>query len=119
MKKMVCIVCPLGCTMDVEMGEELKVVGNTCKRGFEYAAKECTNPTRTITTTVGIDNGELPVVPVKTSGEVPKDRVMACMQVLRKIRIQAPVKCGEVILQDILGTGVSVVATRDIKEKLK
>lgn len=118
-KNMVCIVCPLGCTMEVEMGEEIKVAGNTCKRGLEYAVKECTNPTRTITTTVGITQGELPVIPVKTSGEVPKDKIADCMQVLRKTRIPAPVKNGEVVVSNILGTGVDIIAIRDVGVKIE
>lgn len=113
--KMVCIVCPMGCIMDVEIGDEIKVSGNTCKRGFEYAVKESTNPTRVITSTVGVNNGELQVVPVKTKGEVPKNMIMDCMKVIRKIRVNAPVKTGDVLLDGILGTGVSIVATRDVE----
>lgn len=116
--KMTCIVCPMGCQMDVEVGSEIKVSGNTCKRGHDYAIKECTNPTRTITSTVAVDNGELPVVPVKTAGEVPKTMIMDCMKIIRQLRVEAPVKTGDVLLDGILGTGVKIVATRDIKKAI-
>lgn len=112
---MVCIVCPLGCLMNLEVNEEIKVTGNTCKRGAQYAVKECTNPTRTITTTVGVNNGDLPVVPVKTSSEVPKNMLMECMEVIRGIKVNAPVKSGDILVKNMLGIGVDIVATRDVK----
>lgn len=117
-KHMVCIVCPMGCMMEVEGTEDkassIKVTGNTCKRGYDYAIKECTSPTRSITTTVKVIDGELPVIPVKTAGEVPKEMIFDCMKVIREIKVTAPVKVGDIILEDILGTGVDIVATRDI-----
>lgn len=113
-KEQVCIVCPMGCIMNVEINGEIKVSGNTCKRGYEYAVKESTNPTRIITSTVGVNNGELPVVSMKTAGEVPKNMIMDCMKIIRKIRVNAPIKTGDVLLDGILGTGVSIVATRDV-----
>jgi len=112
--KMICIVCPMGCMMDVKIGDEITVTGNTCKRGYEYAVKECTNPTRSITSTVQVQGGELPVVPVKTAGEVPKGKIFECMSIIREIKVDAPVAIGDVLLRDILGTGVDIVATRDV-----
>lgn len=109
---MICIVCPMGCRMTVEAGDEIKVSGNTCSRGYAYAVKECTNPTRSITTTVKVEGAELPVIPVKTSGEVPKNMIRECMRVIREIRIEAPVEIGDVVLKNILGTGVDIIASR-------
>lgn len=117
-RNMVCIVCPLGCRLDVEAGEGIHVTGNGCKRGIEYAVKECTNPTRSLTTTIAVDHGEIPVVPVKTAGEVPKVRIMECMKVIGRIRVEAPVRAGDILLRDLLGMGVDVIACRTIDRRL-
>ena len=117
-----CIICPMGCSMEVEVetnasGQKkvLSVKDNGCKRGEQYAAKELQNPTRTLTTTIKVEGGELPLVPVKTTGEVPKASLLQCMEVVRRASCKAPVKRGDVLIYDLLGTGVNVVACADIK----
>ena len=117
-----CIICPMGCSMEVEVetnasGQKkvLSVKDNGCKRGEQYAAKELINPTRTLTTTIKVEGGQLPLVPVKTAGEVPKASLLQCMEVVRRASCKAPVKRGDVLIYDILGTGVNVVACADIK----
>lgn len=117
-----CIICPMGCSMEVEVetnasGQKkvLSVKDNGCKRGEQYAAKELLNPTRTLTTTIKVEGGELPLVPVKTAGEVPKASLLQCMEVVRRASCKAPVKRGDVLIYDLLGTGVNVVACADIK----
>lgn len=117
-----CIICPMGCSMEVEVetnasGQKkvLSVKDNGCKRGEQYAAKELQNPTRTLTTTIKVEGGELPHVPVKTAGEVPKASLLQCMEVVRRASCKAPVKRGDVLIYDLLGTGVNVVACADIK----
>ena len=117
-----CIICPMGCSMEVEVetnaGGQKKVISvkdNGCKRGEQYAAKELINPTRTLTTTIKVEGGQLPLVPVKTAGEVPKESLLQCMEVVRRASCKAPVKRGDVLIYDILGTGVNVVACADIK----
>lgn len=117
-----CIICPMGCSMEVEVetntsGQKkvLSVKDNGCKRGVQYAAKELQNPTRTLTTTIKVEGGELPLVPVKTAGEVPKASLLQCMEVVRRASCKAPVKRGDVLIYDLLGTGVNVVACADIK----
>ena len=117
-----CIICPMGCSMEVEVetnasGQKkvLSVKDNGCKRGEQYAAKELQNPTRTLTTTIKVEGGELPLVPVKTAGEVPKASLFQCMEVVRRASCKAPVKRGDVLIYDLLGTGVNVVACADIK----
>lgn len=117
-----CIICPMGCSMEVEVetnasGQKkvLSVKDNGCKRGEQYAAKELQNPTRTLTTTIKVEGGQLPLVPVKTAGEVPKASLLQCMEVVRRASCKAPVKRGNVLIYDILGTGVNVVACADIK----
>lgn len=117
-RSMVCIVCPLGCRLDVEAEDGIHVTGNGCKRGVEYAVKECTNPTRSLTTTVAVSHGEIPVVPVKTAGKVPKGRIMECMKAIGQIRVEAPVRAGDILLKDLLGTGVDVIACRTIDRRL-
>ena len=113
---MTCIICPMGCTMEVTTegtGANRKVISvtdNGCKRGPQYVEKELLNPTRTLTTTITVDNGDLSVVPVKTAGEVPKNMLLQCMEVIRRSRVKAPVKTGDVLLYDILGTGVNVIS---------
>lgn len=98
-----CIICPMGCSMEVEVetnasGQKkvLSVKDNGCKRGEQYAAKELQNPTRTLTTTIKVEGGELPLVPVKTAGEVPKESLLQCMEVVRRASCKAPVKRGDV-----------------------
>lgn len=112
--ELTCISCPLGCPLKVETdssGKVLKVTGNTCKRGEEYGKKEVTNPTRTVTSTVRLLGGTAPVVSVRTQTDIPKEKIFQCMEEIRKAAAAAPVRIGDVILENVAGTGVSVVAT--------
>ena len=119
-----CIICPMGCSMEVEVETDadghkkvLSVKDNGCKRGEQYAAKELQNPTRTLTSTIKVNGGVLPVVPVKTAGEVPKKMLLQCMEVVRRASCKAPVKRGDILLYDILGTGINVIACADVEKK--
>ena len=120
---MTCIICPMGCTMEVTTEGEganrrvISVTDNGCKRGPEYVEKELLNPTRTLTTTITVQNGDLSVVPVKTAGDVPKKMLLQCMEVIRRATVRAPVKTGDVLLRDILGTGVNVVSCARVNKK--
>lgn len=116
-KELICISCPLGCNLEVNIKDEnnILVTGNSCKRGEIYGIKECTNPTRIVTTTVAVKNGQEAVVPVKTERDIPKDRILECIKLLKDIEIEAPVKIGTVIATDILNTGVNIVATKNIE----
>ena len=112
--ELTCISCPLGCPLKVETdssGKVLKVTGNTCKRGEEYGKKEVTNPTRTVTSTVRLLGGTAPVVSVRTQTDIPKEKIFQCMEEIRKAAAEAPVRIGDVILENVAGTGVSGVAT--------
>lgn len=115
-KKLTCIVCPMGCQIEVDT-ESKGVTGNTCKRGELYAVDEVTHPTRVITTTVKLMQGIYPLVPVKTNGAIPKDLNFRCMEVLNEVQVSAPIKAGDVIIENILDTGIDVVATRTIGAK--
>lgn len=111
-----CIGCPLGCPLTVEMeGKEVvSVTGNTCKNGDKYARKEMTNPTRVVTSTVRVRGGRLAMVSVKTASDVPKSSIFACVEALKDVEVPAPVSIGQVILADVAGTGVPVVATKNV-----
>ncbi len=117
-RELICIGCPMGCRMTVNMdkGQVHSVSGNTCKRGDAYARKEVTNPTRIVTSTVRVEGGVLPVVSVKTREDIPKGKIFACMEALAKVTVQAPVAIGDVVLPDAAGTGVDVVATKNVVE---
>ena len=112
-KNLICVSCPLGCPIEVEIenGEVVAVTGNTCKRGDAYARAEITKPVRSLTTSVKVENGIHPVVPVKSSGPVPKDKMFECMNVINSVTVKAPVKIGDVVIENILELGVDIVAT--------
>lgn len=115
-RELICIGCPLGCPLTVEMKgtEVVSVTGNTCPNGDRYARKEVTDPRRTVTSTVRVLGGSLPVVSVKTAQDIPKNKIFDCMQELATIRVKAPVREGDVIVSNIADTGVSVIATKEI-----
>ena len=119
-KNLICINCPMGCALTVEMeGQEVvSVSGNTCKRGDTYARKEVTNPTRIVTSTVRVAGGEADMVSVKTKEDIPKGKIAECIKALKDVQVQAPVHIGDVIVTDIAGTGVDIVATKNIELKL-
>ena len=115
-RELICIGCPLGCPLTVEMKgtEVVSVTGNTCQNGDRYARKEVTDPKRTVTSTVRVLGGSLPVVSVKTAQDIPKNKIFDCMQELATIRVKAPVQEWDVIVSNIANTGVSVIATKEI-----
>ena len=112
-RNMTCILCPRGCAMTVrgEVGG-LQVVGNSCPKGQEYAINECTNPVRTVTSTVRVSNREDTMVSVKTEQPVPKGKMMDVMAQLRSITVSAPVKIGDVVLTGVFGT--DIIVTKEI-----
>ena len=104
--------CPLVVTMDG--GEVVSVTGNTCKRGEIYGRKEVTNPTRIVTSTVRVSGGSIDMVSVKTKEDIPKGKIFDCVKALKNVEVEAPVHIGDVILKDVAGTGVDVVATKNV-----
>ncbi len=111
MEEIICIVCPNGCHMQIEGKEQIKVIGNLCKRGEEFAIQELTNPMRSLTTTVRTTSKDMPMLPVRTKGEIPKSKIEEAMMILNKIEISNSVTCGEVILKNILGCDCDIIAT--------
>ena len=113
-RNIICTCCPMGCHMEVtlEDGKVTEVVGNTCKRGAAYAVDECTNPKRTLTSTVKTTAGEM--LSVKTAEAIPFGKMRDVMNALAAVTVQTPVRIGDVIISDVCGTGVNVVATKNI-----
>jgi len=118
-KELICILCPLGCKMQVsekpDQPGELTIRNIQCRKGKEYAVEEYKNPTRTLTSTVAIHNTVLPRLPVKTSKALPKELVYRAMEEINKVELDGPVRMGDVIIKDLLGTGIDVVATRSLE----
>lgn len=113
-KEYTCIVCPRSCTLTVEEKDGIcTVTGHSCKRGEEYGKNEYTNPKRMLTTTVKIKGSNLRILPVVSSDAVPKEKLLDCLDYLYGLEIEAPVKLHDVVLENILDTGVSILAARD------
>ena len=115
MKEILCIVCPNGCRLSVEQGTDGFVVsGNQCKQGIDFAKTEITNPVRTLATTVRTSLAGVPVLPVRTSGEIPKAKIRDIMNCINTICINRPLGIGETVMENILGLGVDIIATSNI-----
>lgn len=118
-KELTCIGCPMGCQLSVDFDDKnntvLSVTGNNCKIGENYAKKELTNPTRIVTSSIQVDGGDLPMVSVKTDEDIPKGEIFNIMKEIHETNVQAPVKIGDVLIKNVAGTNVNIIATRDIK----
>ncbi|MEG2274267.1 MAG: DUF1667 domain-containing protein [Clostridia bacterium] len=109
---LVCIVCPKGCRIKIENGV---VSGNTCKKGEAFAVAEQTCPMRTVCSTVATSFPNMPVLPVRTDGEIPKSKIKELMAVLSNIKITSKVKRGEIVAKNVVGTAVNIIATETIQ----
>ena len=118
-KELICVTCPMGCriTVTMEGKEVLSVKGNTCPRGDIYARKEVTHPTRIVTTSVRVEGGVIGQVSVKTASDVPKEKMFDVVRDLKCVEVKAPVHMGDVVLKDAAGTGVDVIATKNVLAK--
>ena len=110
-RELTCIICPRGCQLTVDISEEIAVSGNICPRGKTYAVAECTNPQRTVTSTVRTSDGG--VVAVKTDRTIPKDKMMECMEIINRAIATLPVRVGDVIVADVFGANVVATQNRD------
>jgi CxxC motif-containing protein len=122
MREIICIVCPNGCRLSVtehsgEIGE-IKVSGNQCKRGVDFARAEITNPTRTLTSTVRTSFPAVPVLPVRTAGEIPKGKIRETMRFLNTITINRPLGIGDAAAENVLGLGIDVIVTSNVLREL-
>lgn len=118
-RDIVCTVCPMGCKMKVCVsgGTVAEIIGNTCKRGADYARTEAVNPMRTLTTTVGVLGGERPVVSVKTEKPIARRKLMEAMREAGRIQCSAPICCGQVLAEDLAGTGARLIATSGMQRR--
>ncbi len=115
-RRLTCIICPRGCELVVTLsadGTPISVTGNSCKRGVGYAEAECTSPMRTVTSTVRCECGS--VVAVKTAAPIPKALVFDVMKEINATRVPCNVKIGDVVIENVLDTGVNVVATANAR----
>lgn len=114
-RELVCISCPMGCRLTVTLtdGAVTEVTGNTCPRGVTYANDECVAPKRVVTTLARIEGTELPL-PVKTAAPIPKECVFDCVDAVKAVTVRRPVKIGDVVVPNVCGTGVDVVATAEL-----
>jgi CxxC motif-containing protein len=114
-KEIICVACPKGCRLEARREHsELLVEHAGCKRGEDYAFGEITDPRRMVASTVRVVNGLHSLVPVFTAQPFPKGRIQALLELLREVRLVAPVHLGQVVLPDALGSGIDVVASRDL-----
>lgn len=117
-KEITCIVCPIGCKILVKTdGKKFELVdGNKCKSGIDYARSETLDPRRILASSVLVKNGLWPLVSVKTNKPVPKDKIFKVMKEIKKAEIDAPVKLGQIIIKNVLNTGIDIIATKNIEK---
>ena len=113
-KEVICICCPCGCHLQVDPENDYNVTGNACPNGAAYGREELTHPTRILTSTVRVEGGLYSRCPVKTAQAVPKEKMTEVVAALDRVTLHAPVRTGQVVLTDVCGTGVDIVATRNL-----
>jgi len=114
--KLICVSCPKGCTLTVTTDGDtiVEVRDASCKRGEAYAHQEITDPRRMVATTVKVNHGTHPLVPVYTAAPVPKPLIFDILAEIRKTELQAPVKTEQIVIENVLDTGINVIASRDM-----
>ncbi|ABX40709.1 DUF1667 domain-containing protein [Lachnoclostridium phytofermentans] len=114
-----CIRCPMGCELTATINDNgvITVKGNACIRGEQYARKELTSPLRVLTTTVRVIGGTQAMVPVRTKGDIPKEKIMDGIRQLKQIQVKAPIQIGEVIVENLVNTGIAVIATKTVQKR--
>ena len=119
-EKLICIICPIGCelTVDHDDREITGVEGNRCKRGPEYAFEEIFSPKRIVTTTVRIIGASVPLLPARTDRSVPKDVTFDVVHLASQLKVEAPVKVGEILASDVAGSGANLVSTRTLDAEI-
>lgn len=113
-----CIVCPTGCEIQVKKSEngDINFEGYTCKRGLDYAEQEYYEPKRILTTTMRVENGLLPLVPVRTDAPILKAKLNDTLKIIAVKKIEAPIKAGDILIENILELGVNIIASRDLSK---
>jgi CxxC motif-containing protein len=113
-RTLTCIACPIGCHLEVDIDNQYSVTGNQCKKGEEFGKKELKNPTRTVTSTVRIIGAIYSRIPVKTSSEIPKEKIFEVMDCLNDLCLKSPVKMNQIIIENVANTGVNIITTRSL-----
>jgi len=115
-KEVTCIVCPIGCKILVRSdGSKLDILrGYKCKKGIEYARNEALNPRRMLTTSILVKNGDWPLVSVKTSQPIPKEKLFLVLQKIKKASVNAPIFLGEIVIKNVADTDIDIIATKTI-----
>jgi CxxC motif-containing protein len=113
-KTLTCIACPIGCHLEIDIDNNYKVTGNQCKKGEQFGKKELQNPTRTVTSTVRIVGAIYPRIPVKTSEEIPKEKIFEVMNCLNEVCLKSPVKINQVVIKNVADTGTDIITTRSL-----
>lgn len=112
-----CIICPTGCLVHVEnVNGELIIEGHSCKRGEEYAREEFISPKRILTTTMRVENGFLPLIPVRSDKPIPKDKLENTLKEIAKTKTIAPIKMGDILLKNVLELDINIIASRDLNK---
>lgn len=116
-KTIICTVCPNGCVVEAEYTsrEDIVLTGNRCNRGIAYCTAECFEPMRTFTASVPISGASRRMMPVRTTGPVPKDMVLQCAEKVKEISLACPVKSQQVLVKDFMGTGVDLIAAMTLE----
>lgn len=120
MKKIViCTLCPNGCEIsaEYEANKNVKITGNRCDKGNQYALSECFNPQRTFTSNVAVKGSYRKNIPVRSNKPIPKDRMLSCAEMLRKIHYEAPVSAGTVVVKNIYDSGADIVTTINVERE--
>lgn len=120
MTNLICIVCPNGCHLEVDkVNGEYVIKNNKCPRGVKFAIEEMTAPIRSVTSTVATVFPALPVVPVRTKGEIPKGKITELIKLINTLKIDRPYRLGEVLYTDALSTGINIIVTMDMTKLLE
>ena len=118
-KELTCIVCPNGCPLEIDFEEKpaiqvIQIEGHTCDKGPKWAEQELTRPMRTIAGNIQVENGDFPLVSVRTDAPIPKNSIFQVMKEIQSTTVKAPVSIGETLIKNPAGTDCSIVATRHV-----
>ena len=118
-REITCIICPIGCKILIKTdGKKFELLeGNRCKQGIEYARSEALNPQRNLCSSVLVENGDWPLVSVKTTKPVPKNQIFNVLNVIKNVKVRAPIKSGQIIVNNVADTDIDIVATKTINKK--
>jgi CxxC motif-containing protein len=114
--RLTCVLCPVGCELEVSRdgSSDVQVIGNQCDKGIPFAVEEVLHPKRNLATSVPVRGTAATMVSVRLSGPVPREMIFPILAEIAKLRPEAPVRRGQVLIADVLGTGVDVIATRTV-----